>query len=288
MAAPNDDARCAGITGSGQRCSITARSTMRDKAGRLVGRPLSLGAPCCVYHAVLFHTCPADLRDAIWVFIDLETDSLDVLSGNIVEIGALVGGTRASFSTVVNPGRRGTQDANAVHGISPEELQQGPPFLEAFHRLDEFLRFSSLSVLASDSDSDGADVPATSMKPDLEITLVGHNALRFDFPFLLAECLRAGAGASIMARWTYVDTMEILRATDCVGECKKLQCAFRACGDPSCLRAHRALDDCITLAAVVEHISGRMGVAPLKLLRNFARRMDEAVTVAQLGALLAG
>ena len=144
-----------------------------------------------------------------------------------------MGGTRASFSTVVNPGRRGTQDANAVHGISPEELQQGPPFLEAFHRLDEFLRFSSLSVLASDSDSDGADVPATSMKPDLEITLVGHNALRFDFPFLLAECLRAGLGSSTMSRWMFVDTMDLLRATDCAGECNTLQCTCRVSSGPS-------------------------------------------------------
>ena len=259
---------------------------MRDANGRLVGRPLALGAPCCLYHAVLFHTCPAEPCDAIVAYIDLETDSLDVLSGNIVEIGALVADSRAAFSTVVNPGHRGSPEAFAIHGISPEELQQGPSFAEAFHRLDEFLRFASLSMLASDSDSDEGDAPATAMKPDLEIALVGHNALRFDFPFLLAECLRAGSGASIMARWIFVDTMDLLRATDCVGECKKLQCAFRACSDPSCLRAHRALDDCIALETVVAHISAKVGVPPLKLLRNFARRMDEAVTVAQLGALV--
>ena len=286
MASFNDDARCNGITRSGQRCSITARSSMRDANGQLVGRPLALGAPCGLYHAVLFHTCPADLCDAVVAYIDLETDSLDVLSGSIVEIAALVANSRAVFSTVVNPGHRGSQEAFAVHGIPREELQQGPSFPEAFQRLDGFLRFASLSVLASDSDSDGGDFPATAMKADLEIALVGHNAVLFDFPFLLAECLRSGSGTSIMARWIYVDTMELLRSTDCVGECKKLQCAFRACGDPSCLRAHRALDDCIALSALVEHISGRMDVAPLKLLRKFARRMDEDATIAQLRALL--
>ena len=80
---------------------------------------------------------------------------------------------------------------------------------------------------------------------------------------------------------------DLLRVTDCAGECRKLQCAFRACSRPSCLRAHRALDDCIALGVVVEHVSARLGVSKLRLLRHFARRMDEAATVAQLGALLA-
>ena len=163
-----------------------------------------------------------------------------------------------------------------------------PRFHEAFQRLDQFLRYASLSVPASDIDSedDSAPAPATAMMPDLEIALVGHNAFRFDFPFLLAECLRCGLGASAMARWLYVDTMDLLQATNC-GECRKLQCAVRACSHPSCLRAHRALDDCIALEAVVEHLSARYGVSTLRLLRQFARRMDDAATVAQLGALIA-
>ena len=98
MLSPSGDARCHGITKGGRRCSITARSTLKDAAGRFVGLPLSLGAPCCLYHAVLFQTCPVELGDAVVAYIDLETDSLDVLSGNIVEIGALVGGSRAAFS----------------------------------------------------------------------------------------------------------------------------------------------------------------------------------------------
>ena len=99
---------------------------MRDASGRLVGRSLSLGAPYCLYHAVLFTTYPAELCDAVVAYIDLETNSLDVLSGNIIEICALVGDGRAVFSTVVNPGRRGSTEAVAIHGISPEELEQRP------------------------------------------------------------------------------------------------------------------------------------------------------------------
>ena len=194
---------------------------------------------------MLFTTYPTELGDAVVAYIDLETDSLDPLSWNIVEIGALVGGSRAAFSTVVNPGCRGTREAGAVHGIAQEELEHGPPFVEAFQRLDQFLRFASVSVLASDSDSgDDEAAPPAAMRPDLEIALVGHNALRFDYPFLLAECLRAGLGSSTMSRWVFVDTMDLLRATDCAGECKKLQCSFaRVCSGPSMLQAHRALDD---------------------------------------------
>ena len=125
------------------------------------------------------------------------------------------------------------------------------------------------------------------MKPDLAVAVVGHNALRFDYPFLLAECLRAGLGPSTMSRWVFVDTMDLLQTTNCAGECKKLQCSFaRVCSGPSRLQAHRALDDCIALEAVVDFVSARMGVTPMNLLRCFARRMDEPATIAQLGALL--
>ena len=99
MLATPQSARCHGITKAGKRCSITSRSTVMDAAGRRVGQPLALGAPCCLFHATLFHVCPAELSDAVVAYIDLETDSLDVLSGNIVEIGALVSGSRAAFSS---------------------------------------------------------------------------------------------------------------------------------------------------------------------------------------------
>ena len=291
MLAPIENARCNGVTKAGKRCSITAQSTIRDAAGRLVGQPLAQGSPCCLFHASFFQVLPAELRDEVvtYAYIDLETDSLDFLSGNIVEIGALVSGSRAAFSTVINPGNRGSQEPGAVHGISPEEILQGPSFREAFQRLDQFLRYASVSVPASDIDSedDSAPVPATAMMPDLEIALVGHNSFRFDFPFLLAECLRCGLGASAMSHWLFVDTMDLLRTTDCAGECKKLQCAFHACTGPSCLRPHRALDDCLALEAVVEHVSARFGVSSLMLLRHFARRLDGAATVAQLSALIA-
>ena len=56
----------------------------------------------------------------------------DVLSGKIVEIGALVEGHGFIFSTVVNPGQDESIDQPSVHGIPASELLSGPSFYEAF------------------------------------------------------------------------------------------------------------------------------------------------------------
>ena len=189
------------------------------------------------------------------------------------------------FSTVVNPGQGGSLDQPSVHGIPPSELLSGPCFSEAFWRFDAFLRHASLSVLDAEGDSEDEQHMAIAMKPDQDILLVAHNGLKFDFPYLLSAAMRAGIGPGVMAAWGYVDTLDVLRATNCA-ECQKLQCAFRAFSERSCLRAHRALDDCIALAIVVRHISASLGLTPWMLLRHFATRLDEDSTRAGLSALL--
>ena len=86
-------------------------------------------------HTILFPREPAKACEAIVAYIDLETNSLDVLSGRILEVGALVDGSRAMFSTVVHPGSGAHLDDTSVPGISHEELLRGPSFGEAFARL---------------------------------------------------------------------------------------------------------------------------------------------------------
>ena len=124
--------RCRGMTRSGQRCSIVSLSNMRDYSGRLVADPLRKGAEFCMMHTVLFMVQPTHPDESIIAYIDLETNSLDVLSGNIVEIGALIGGTRGMFSTVVHPGHDKKSEDASVHGIPRAELLLGPHFAEVF------------------------------------------------------------------------------------------------------------------------------------------------------------
>ena len=286
MLASSASARCCGKTKTGQRCSITSSSSMRDSLGRCVAEPLRKGSPFCMLHTVFFCVEPAHVRDAIVCYMDLETDSLDCLSGRIVEIAGLVE-DGSVFSTVVHPGLDARPDQHSVHGIARDELLAGPCFAEAFRGFSEFLRYGSLSTPDTEDDSEDDQQIATAMRPDMDVMIVAHNGIKFDFPFLCAGILRAGiAPADNMAAWLYVDTLDVLRVTDHTGECNKLQCAFRSCTGPPSLRAHRALNDCIALRSVVQHISASLGVAPFVLLRQFASRMDDNATFSQLTSLL--
>ena len=69
-------------------------------------------------HTVLFRVEPTHVRDPLVVYMDLETNSLDVLSGKIVEIGALVEGHGFMFSTVVNPGQDESTDQELYKSFS--------------------------------------------------------------------------------------------------------------------------------------------------------------------------
>ena len=138
---------------------------MTDSLGRLVADPLKKGSPFCRLHTVLFRVEPIQVRDFLLVYIDLETSSLDIHCGKIVEIGALVEGHGFMFSTVVNPGQDERIDQPSVHGIPASELLSGPSFSEAFWRFDAFLRHAALSVLDAEDDSEGEQQMATAMKP---------------------------------------------------------------------------------------------------------------------------
>ena len=136
-----------------------------------------------------------------------------------------------------SPGQDESIAQSSVHGIPASDLLLGPSFSAAFWRFDAFLRHASLSVLDAKDDSDDNQQTATAMKPDQDILIVAHNGMKFDFPFLLSEAMRAGIGPGVMATFCYVDTLDVLQATDC--ECRKLQCAFRAYGGSPGLRAHQ-------------------------------------------------
>jgi hypothetical protein len=108
--------------------------------------------------------------------------------------------------------------------------------------------------------------------------------VRFDFPLLLCELLRHGLSCTPFERWLFVDTLVALQAARRHG-CLKLQClSLRVMADTG--RAHRALDDCVSLRQVVVAAAIALGIPPSTWLRDFAQELDVPPSVAQLSVLM--
>ena len=138
---------------------------------------------------------------------------------------------------------------------------------------------------------------------------------KFDFPVLLAECVRHGLPLAPFSRWLFVDTLTILEATkQNVGHsttgCLKLQCLARNYAEG--LRAHRAtrnfeispppsgsplfvrfnpnttlaLDDCIALRYVMTCLAAQLDIGVVSLHRLFAVSIDESASIAHIRSLM--
>ena len=104
----------------------------------------------------------------------------------------------------------------------------------------------------------------------------------FDFPMLVSEVLRHDCNLFALADFLFVDTLDVLRTyggalavSDC---CFKLQCLSRCC---NCTegRAHRALEDTMTLRAVMEQICVRTDRLLSDILLPFSRGIDIEATL---------
>ena len=108
--------------------------------------------------------------------------------------------------------------------------------------------------------------------------------MRFDFPLLLCEVLRHGLPCWPFERWLFVDTIAVLQATSQHG-CMKLQClSLRLMADTG--RAHRALDDCVSLRQVMTSIALSLSTTLPVLLKRFGQELDLASSSAQLAILM--
>ncbi len=282
--------RCCGITRRGLRCSITAASRLTDDRGHLIGSPLQSGGSYCRLHAQPFCGVPADdlVGPAIVLLLDLETTGVDVATDQIVELAAYhaaserhLGG--ASFSTVVKAGARDT--AFHVHGIEAGEIAQGPAFGEAWARFVSFVEGLQRLSVPEPSDSEGEDGPVVLPQEVPTVILAAHNGFRFDFAMLLFECARHGCSGAPLEEWLFVDSLAIVQTVVAkLGGCAKLQCLVRGhCREG--LQAHRALDDCIALRAVLQHVADSLGITLLDVLRPFIRKLDVNASLAQMSVL---
>ena len=91
------------------------------------------------------------------IVLDTETTGLDVEKGHrIIEIGGVVMNgrkkTSETFHVYVNPQREIDKEAQEVHGISNEDLQDKPLFSEIAEDLLEFIDGSTLVIHNADFD----------------------------------------------------------------------------------------------------------------------------------------
>lgn len=78
----------------------------------------------------------------VFVALDLEMTGTDLVSDEIIEIGAVKfthDGVRERFCTLVNPGRSLPRRIEALTGIKAGELKGAPPFAEVRQRLIDFV-----------------------------------------------------------------------------------------------------------------------------------------------------
>ena len=66
----------------------------------------------------------------------------------------------------------------------------------------------------------------------------------------------------------------------------KLQCLVKVLGDPTDLRAHRALDDCVALRHVAVTLAEQLGLDLPLWLQRFAFKLDLHNSILQLDVLL--
>ncbi|MCK5388079.1 MAG: 3'-5' exonuclease [Candidatus Izimaplasma sp.] len=103
----------------------------------------------------------------IYIVFDIETTGLDTLNDRIVELGAIKvedGVVVDEFDKLINPGITIPPIVTAINGITNEMVENEDYPGVVLSYFNKFI--------------EGADF------------LIGHNAIRFDYPFLLSEFKR--------------------------------------------------------------------------------------------------
>ena len=158
-----------------------------------------------------------------YVAFDLETTDKDVSDCEIVEIGAVKvhsGEVVERFHSLVRANRPISSEARKVHGYGDEDLRQAPRFAEVWPRFREFVS---------------------------NHVLVAHNGQQFDVPVLKRSTAEPDGTGDLV----FFDTLPLARSLY-QDSARLVDLAHRF--DVDVGRAHHALDDAETLAAVFGHL----------------------------------
>ena len=102
------------------------------------------------------------------------------------------------------------QAAAKVHGITDAEIAEAPNFRTVWSRFLLWVEDLLDMTVAEETDSDIEEPQQTQLLSEPPpLLLGGHNTLRFDFPMLLAECLRHCVPCEWFKKWFYVDTLPV-------------------------------------------------------------------------------
>lgn len=157
------------------------------------------------------------------IFFDIESTGLNVSSDRIVELSALKifpNGDQELKTRRLNPTIPITPEAQAVHGISNEDVKDCPTFKEVARSLANWMT--------------GCD-------------FAGYNSIKFDVPMLAEEFLRAGIDFDFRKR-KLVDIQNIFHKM----EQRTLSAAYKFYCSKSLENAHSAEADTVATFEILE------------------------------------
>ncbi len=160
-------------------------------------------------------------------FFDVEATGLNVVRDRIVQIAIIKytkkGGDPEEFTTLINPGIPISEEALAVHGITPKMLSNQPTFAQISDKIYEFIGNADLG---------------------------GYNSNRFDIPILMEEFARVGIEFDISHR-RLVDVQKIFYKM----EPRTLRAALKFYTGKELTDAHDALAD---VKATIDVLKGQL------------------------------
>lgn len=156
-------------------------------------------------------------------FIDLETTGINVASDRIVEISIIKitsDGKTEILTKRVNPTVPIPPETTAIHGISDEDVKNEPTFAELAPMLARFIGNADLG---------------------------GYNSIKFDFPLLVEEFLRADVDFDIKNR-RLIDVQNIFHKM----EPRNLAAAYRFYCKKTLENAHSAEADAMATYEILK------------------------------------
>lgn len=187
------------------------------------------------------------------IFFDIESTGLNVIRDRIVQIALIKypkdGGEPIELEMLINPGIPISEEAMAVHGITPDMVRNKPGFAQVGPQIFQFI-----------GDAD----------------LAGYNSDRFDVPMLMEEFARIGIDFRIDKR-NLIDVQKIFYKM----EPRTLKAAYALYCNKELQDAHDALSDVRATADVlkgqiqryegVDHIDGDGKVTPAPISADVAQ-----------------